>query len=422
VFVKTYGCTSNKFDSEVMIGLIQNENYKIVDNENDADYILVNTCGVKSVTEEKIISYLQKLSKTNKKVLIAGCLTKINFERIKKAIPNYWAILEPKTINRITDAIKNGGIYFSNGENIEKLLLPKIDLNQVIGIIKISEGCLSNCTFCATKISRGRVKSYRPEIIRECIRNGISNGKKEFYLTSEDCSAYGRDIGINLIDLLETISKIDGKFFVRVGMMNPLHFKKMEVKELAEKFNSEKIFKFLHLCVQSGSNKVLKDMKRGYTVEDFMNYVKIFRETLGNLTLETDIIVGYPTESEKDFKSTVKLIKKVKPDIVNISKFSKRPNTEASHLKEIDSKIVKERSRKLTKIVKKVSERKNKEWLGWRGEVIIDEVGKKKNTFIGRNYCYKPIVVESRENIIGKFVKVEVYDFNNNSLFATILQ
>ncbi|MCS7123474.1 MAG: tRNA (N(6)-L-threonylcarbamoyladenosine(37)-C(2))-methylthiotransferase [Candidatus Aenigmarchaeota archaeon] len=420
VYIKTYGCTSNKFDSEIMAGLLAKNGFKITNNEN-ADLIIVNTCAVKSTTEEKIISYLSKLSKNNKKVIIAGCLPKINLERIKKTIPNYHAIIDTKSIDKIVDAIKIGNrIEFFSTNNINKLKLPKLSFNEVIDIIKISEGCLSNCTFCATKLSRGKLYSYRPDDIRDCLINGLENNKMEFWLTSEDCSAYGKDLKISLADLLNSLVKIEGKYFIRVGMMNPLNLKTSEIEKLVETFENEKIFKFLHLCAQSFSNKVLKDMKRGYSREDFFKYIKFFRKRIKEITIETDIIVAYPTETEKDFKETIKYIKKIKPAVVNISRFSKRKGTESYKLTPLNTEIAKKRSKKLTKIVKKISLKENKKWIGWKGICIVDEIGK-NNSFVGRNYCYKPIVLKSNNNILGKFINVEVFDCTETYLIGSIL-
>lgn len=426
-YIETYGCTSNKADSQFIAGILSKAGYNLVENKEQADFLIINTCAVKSVTEEKIISKLKKYSNLNKKVIVAGCLTRVNFERIKNSIPNFSAIMDPYSIHKILDVVnriekEESNIIEISNNPIEKVSLPRLTFSKVIDIIKISEGCLSNCTFCATKLARGKLFSYRPEMIREAIKKSLQEGFKEFYLTSEDCSAYGRDLKINLADLLNSIVKIDGKFYVRVGMMNPLHFKKFELENLIEVFKNEKIFKFLHLCVQSGSNKVLKDMKRGYTVENFLYYVEKFRKEIPEITLSTDVIVGYPSESEKDFEKTIKLIKKVKPNIVNISKFAKRPNTEAFRLKSLSSKIVKMRSKKLTKIVKKISLKENKKWLGWKGEVLVDEIGKYKNTFISRNYCYKPIVIESEENLLGKFLNVEIIDYKESYLIGKITQ
>jgi len=423
-FVQTYGCTSNKFDSERMMGLLQQAGHKIVENPEDADFLLINTCGVKSQTEEKIINRLQEFSKTDKKVIVAGCLPKINFERIKKVTPNFAAMIDTRSVHKINDVVdkiekgKENIIEFSE-QTANKLLLPKFSLNSAIGIIKISEGCSSKCSFCATKLARGDLHSYRPEDIRENIRQGLKEGCKEFHLTSEDCSAYGRDIDANLPAILESVAKIEGNFFVRVGMMNPLHLKKVEIENLTEAYKSEKIFKFLHLCVQSGSNKILKDMNRGYYVEDFVDYVSKFKKEIPQLTLETDIIAGFPTETEEDFQQTVELLKEVKPDVVNLSKYGARPNTIAAKMKQINPKIVNKRSKLLHDLTTKISFEKNKEWIGWKGEVLVDQ--KIKDFVVGRNFAYKSVVI--KENIpLGKIVEAKIFRAGKHSIFGQIVK
>lgn len=425
VFIQTYGCTSNKADSQTMGGLLEQAGYTLTEKEKDANYIIVNSCAVKSATEEKIIHRLKNLSGSNKKIIVAGCLTKVNADRIKKAVPNFAGMLDPYSIHEIVNVVReiengNEGIVKFSKQPMDKPSLPRKSFSQVIDIVKLSDGCLSNCVFCATKLARGDLKSYRPNSIREAVKNGLLQGHKEFHLTSEDSSAYGRDIGTNLSDLLQSVCKIDGDFWIRIGMMNPLHFKKVEIKDLIEAFKDEKVFKFLHLCVQSGSNNVLKVMRRGYDVEDFVYYIKEFKKEIPELTLSTDIIVGHPGEEDEDFKETVKLIEEVRPDIVNISKFGARPGTLAAKMKQIDSKIVNERSKYLHDLTKEIELRNNKKWLGWEGRIIVDEKGLKEGTWMGRNYAYKQIVLNSDEMLLGKFVDVKINQVKSNYIIGSL--
>ncbi len=410
VYIETYGCTANKSDSEIMIGVLREAGY-LMSDLNEADYLVVNTCGVKQATENKIIDRLKKLSGLNKKLIVAGCLTKINMNRIKKEIPNFSALVDPKSIHEIAniiDRVRNNSeqiIQFSEIPE-EKPSLPRFSFSSGIDIIRLSEGCLSRCSFCSTKLARGDLHSYRPEIIRNAVKQGLKNGHKEFHLASEDSSAYGRDIGTNLPELLESVAKINGDFFIRVGMMNPLHFKKVEIRNLIKAYKHEKVFKFLHLCVQSGSNKILRDMRRGYSVEEFIDYVRHFREEIPELTLSTDIIVGFPSETDSDFERTVDLLKKIRPDVVNLSKYSVRPGTLAAKMKNLDSKVVDKRSNEIHKLIRKISRRNNEKWIGWKGKVLIDENGKGK-TVISRNYSYKPVVTSG---FIGSFKDVKIVE------------
>jgi MiaB-like tRNA modifying enzyme len=322
------------------------------------------------------------------------------------------SLLGPDSVQKVVDVVKAA----INGEKIvcldeikkPKLCIPRVRKNSVIHITPVASGCLSNCSYCCVKFARGRLFSYPPELIVEEIKQALKEGCKEIWITSQDNGCYGLDTNTNLPELLKQITKINGRFFIRVGMMSPT-FVKNFTKELVEAYKSEKIFKFLHLPVEAGSDRVLKLMKRGYRTKDFLNIVKEFRKEFPLLTLATDIIVGFPGEKTKDFEMTVKLIKEVKPDVVNISKFGVRPGTEAEKMRQLPYKVVKKRSAKLTQIVKKLQLKQNKKWLDWKGNILVDEIGK-KGTFIGRNFAYKPVVIHSSQNLLGKFVKVRITD------------
>ncbi|MEM5827934.1 MAG: tRNA (N(6)-L-threonylcarbamoyladenosine(37)-C(2))-methylthiotransferase [Candidatus Aenigmatarchaeota archaeon] len=418
VYLETYGCAANKNDSEIMLALLKNANFEIVDNPKNADVNIINTCVVKQATASRMISRIRFLSSLKKPLIVAGCMAKAEKERIEKLNPNA-SIISPNSIDKIVevtiDTLRGIKRVELNG-NANKAKLPSIRFNPIIEIIQIASGCLSFCTFCETKLAKGNLTSYRISDIKEKVINAVKNGAKEIWITSQDNSAYGRDIGVTLIDLLESLIEIEGKFWIRVGMMNPLHFKKLEVEKLAELFNDEKIFKFLHVPVQSGSNEVLKHMRRGYTIEEFMDWVNIFRRKVKNITIATDIIVGYPTETEKDFEQTIELLKNLRPDVVNLSKFSPRPNTYAATLKQLHSKIVDERSKILHSLIREISLENNKKWKDWKGVALVDE--KVDNGFIARNIYYKPIFLKNAE--FGKFVEVKVKEVYSNFLLGEV--
>jgi MiaB-like tRNA modifying enzyme len=300
-----------------------------------------------------------------------------------------------------------------------KVLLPRSRKNPAIGIIEISTGCLGNCSYCGVKLIKGKLFSYPPEMIVKEAKTAVEEGCKELWLTSQDNSCYGKDIGSNLPELLDGICRIDEKFFVRVGMMNPLHAKDI-LKELLEAYKNEKVFKFLHLPVQSSSPKILGAMKRGYSPKTALVIIKEFYKKFKWLTLSTDVIVGFPGESDLDFEKTIGFIKKIKPDIVNVSKFGLLPNTEAGKLKQLSRDVVNKRSKELVEITKEISLDKNKKWVGWEGECLVDEAGK-NNTFIGRNFAYKPIVLQSGKNLLGKFVDVKIIDAKGTYLVGKII-
>jgi MiaB/RimO family radical SAM methylthiotransferase len=200
--------------------------------------------------------------------------------------------------------------------------------------------------------------------------------------------------------------------------MNPTHIKPI-LEKLVEVYKHPKVYRFIHIPVQSGSDRILRKMRRGYKTREFVRIVEEFRK-LPNVTLSTDIIVGFPGESEEDFNKTLELVKRIKPDIVNVSKFGVRPKTEASRMKQLDNKIVKERSKKLADLVRKIGLEKNKEWVSKECEILITERGKRRNQFVGRNESYKPVIVEGKNNLMGRFLKVRISDFDFTHMDAEI--
>jgi MiaB/RimO family radical SAM methylthiotransferase len=301
----------------------------------------------------------------------------------------------------------------------------------VVSIVEIASGCMSQCTFCQTKIAKGWLRSYRiGDIVRQ-IKSDIKSGCKEVWLSSTDNGCYGRDIDTNLVELLKACCSIEGGFKIRVGMMNPMYLPAILDRMVSLFYESDKLFKFLHIPVQSGSDRVLKKMKRGHTSKIFMDAVEAFRGKIPEMTISTDTIVGFPSETEDDFKETVDLIERSQPDIVNISRYAARPGTEAFGWKDmrVNSKVSKERSEYLHALTRRIAKKRNSLWQDWHGEIVIDEIGKVRQ---GRNYAYKPVVISSSTTsktnaaddsqiLLGDKVRAKIYDFSNFSLKAKII-
>lgn len=355
VFIKTYGCQANISDSEVMSGILKKDGYKLVDSEKSADIVIVNSCSVKNVTQDKVLSYINNISKS-KKILVGGCLTKAI--DVRSRVKKVDAIFDTNSVTKISQIIKDSKDSFSEDKE-ERILVPRLRVKKDTAIILIEQGCLNKCSFCATVLARGVLKSYRIGDIKRALEESIADGCTKIYLTGQDAGCYGFDIKTNLPSLLNELITVPGNYKIRIGMMNPWHTIKI-LDELVESYKNPKIVKFLHIPVQSGSEKVLKDMKRVHTVETFKKIVSKFRDNFLNMNIDTDIIVGYPTETDKDFNLTYNLIKEIKPEVINISKFASRPGTFASNLRKIDSKIVKQRSIKLTRLYNDYYRKKEK--------------------------------------------------------------
>lgn len=412
IYIKSFGCSTNIADGEVIAGCLAEAGYSIVGGIDQAEVVIYNTCAVKGPTEDRMISLLKHVP-SSKKIIVAGCLPLINFDRLVKET-RFEGVVGPAPgdkIVHIVDRVVAGErvIALENAQHsMPSLLLPRIRVNPIIGIIPVSYGCLGSCAYCCVVFARGKLRSYPVHEIIERIRLDLADGVKEFWITSQDTACYGKDIGSSLPKLLESICAVNGVFNVRVGMMNP-HMALGILKELLKAFENDKIFKFLHLPVQSGDNDVLKLMRRPYTIAEFKRVVEAFKDKFPRLTLATDIICGFPGESREAFENTLKLVEEVKPDIVNISKFFARPRTPAAKMDhKIPATEIKRRSEILTELALKISLERNMEWIGWEGEILVDEIGMVRGSWIGRNFAYKPIVVKSESNLLGKRLKVRV--------------
>ncbi len=423
VYLKTFGCTLNRYDSDVMEAYLLDAGYSLVDSLDNSDVIIINTCGVKKQTEDKVISYLRAIRARypNKKLIATGCLPPINFERLT-AECSLDGVLGPSPGNEIVkalDAVLSGDRYIHLNTN--RIESPKIVRNSVTVPLAVSSGCLDKCSFCGTKNARGVVKSLDPSTVKKAIMEYVSRGVKEILLTSVDLGAYGYDLKPrrSYIDLLKEIKSIPGNFVVRIGMINP-RWVYSHLDELIEVFEDNgHFYHFLHIPVQSGSDKVLRIMNRGHGVEEYIESVKRLRKEIGeDFTIMTDIIVGHPGETDEDFELTLDLIRESRPDFVNISQFFPRPNTPSAKMKKIPTKIIKERSRVVSRLCDVVLYDRNRMWRGWEGPILVNEFG--KGRYLGRNYAYKIFAVESEVDLMGKIVEVRSERVYTTWLYAVL--
>jgi len=428
IWVETYGCAASKADSEMIAGQLKTNGYELADFEEDSSLNIIVTCSVKDATEHKMLHRIQELTKTKKPTVLAGCLPKADKDRVENMFPSV-SLLGPQSIDRTIDVVKSAlagnKIAILDDSTSNKINIPKIRLNPIVGIVEIATGCMSECTFCQTKLAKGEIRSYPPgEILRQ-IKHDLQDGCKEIWLTSTDNGCYGKDIGSNIAELLELCCGLDLHYRLRTGMMNPMHLSSV-IKDLVEVYeHNENIYKFLHIPVQSGSDRILRKMKRGHSVKTYREVVKAFRSRIPEITIATDIIVGFPSETEDDFEMTLQLIKDTQPDVVNSSKYSARPKTAAANLKQLGSDTIKRRTDRLHRLVKEISSTRNSMWIGWQGDIIVDELN--NNSIIGRNYAYKSVMIsplsstqlsfgQSRTCSLGTEVETHIYDYSDYSL------
>jgi len=413
-------------DGEVLAGCLAQDGFQLAVSEAEADLLVYNTCAVKGPTENRIIDALKRTPK-GKKLVVAGCLPMISFERLLREV-HFDGAVGPAVGKGIVDAVSRvlAGekvVELASLDAKPKLDLPRVKSNPVISVVPVNYGCLGSCAYCCVVFARGHLRSYSVKEVAERVQSDFAAGAREFWVTSQDTACYGRDLGSNLAELLEALGGLAGDFKVRVGMMTPNMVTDMQ-SQLIEAFRSDKVFKFLHLPVQSGDDETLNRMRRFYTAEQFKSLVNAFRAEFPDLTLATDIIIGFPGETAEAFEKTLKLLEEVKPDVVNVSKFFARPKTAAAKMQDglVELGEIKRRSTVAAKLAKRISLEQNKRWVGWMGEVLVDEKGKVEGSWVGRNCAYKPIVIKSTDCLMDKTVRVKVVEASATYLKGAIAE
>ena len=398
-----------------MKNILISNGHEIVSLPEDAEVIVVNTCTVRLDTEQRILKRLNQLKKllnnNNKiKLIVAGCMAAAQPYTVTKVVPEA-SLISPQNITRIHEVVeKPGRIIMIGNERDTTLLCPLVE--GFTAVIPIAEGCLGNCSFCITKIARRKLRSYKPDLVIKAVQEAVSRGAIEIDLTAQDTAAYGVDLGITrLPDLLEAVvEKVRGNYMLRIGMANPDNLLPI-LDKLIEVMKHPNIFKYVHIPLQSGSDKVLKIMRRKYTYDDYRFLVREIRKKIPEVQLATDIIVGHPGEDEEDFQLTLKAIEELIPDKVHVAQYTIRPRTEAASMKQLSDSIKKYRSTELSKTIEKIGSALNSVYVGTRAWVIVSRKSF-RGTPVGRTINYKPVVVSGLEKVgVSGYVEITQYTF-----------
>jgi threonylcarbamoyladenosine tRNA methylthiotransferase CDKAL1 len=424
VWVEAYGCSASMADFEMIRGSLKEAGYEIASKRSEGALNLIVTCSVKDTTEHRMVSRIKAMGKSGKPLVIAGCLPKADRAKVE-ALNSSASLLGPHSIEKVAEVVRStlagSKLVALEDSTLDKVNIPRVRLNPVVSMVEIASGCMSECTFCQTKIAKGWLRSYRIGDIMRQIMTDVEAGCKEVWLMSTDNGCYGKDSGTDLVELLKACCSIEGDFRIRLGMMNPMYLPEILGRMVQEFCDDEKLFRFLHIPVESGSDRVLRKMKRGHTTKTFLDAVHAFRRKIPEMTISTDIIVGFPSETEDDFEATLRLVENAEPDIINISRYGARPGTEAAQWKDmrVSSQVAKRRSERLHHFSKRIAKQRNSRWQGWQGEIIIDETAK---VLQGRNYAYKPVVLSNPGQVsLGDRKRIQVYDFSSFSLKARII-
>lgn len=425
-YVRSFGCQLNVSDGEKIKGLLKKAGYDFTDDEHEADIIILNTCAVRESAEDRvfgIIGSMKKLKEENPSLIIgiSGCMTAQEHvaEKIKKSYPQVDFVMGTSAINSLPSLLLEclkGKKFSADISEYDDFSEQTEQIRESIfkASVPIMFGCNNFCTYCIVPYVRGRERSRLPEDIINEVKNLVDSGYKEIMLLGQNVNSYGKDLknGISFPELLRELNKINGDFIIRFMSSHP----KDASHELIDAiFECNKVANHLHLPVQSGSNTVLDRMNRRYTVEKYLETVEYIRKKSPDFSLTTDLIVGFPNETDDEFNSTLDLIKKVKYDNIYSFIYSRRTGTKASEIVDTISETVKgKRMRELLEVQREISTENYKRFIGRKMRVLVDSVSKKREGYVtGKSDEFIIVEFKGDKSLIGQFVETEITDAMN---------
>ncbi|MGJ0310053.1 tRNA (N6-isopentenyl adenosine(37)-C2)-methylthiotransferase MiaB [Aliarcobacter cryaerophilus] len=430
LFIQTLGCQMNDTDSKhIQAELEKHKGYSATQNIEDADLIIINTCSVREKPVQKLFSEIGQFNKKKKdgaKIGVCGCTASHLGEDIIKRAPYVDFVLGARNISKIKDVVdKKGSVEISIDNDDSQYEFAIANNNNFRTSVNISVGCDKECTYCIVPSTRGDEISIPPEMIVSQIQKAVDNGVVEVALLGQNVNSYGKRFSNNrdkysFTQLLQDISKIDGLKRIRFTSPHPLHMDDEFIEEFAR---NPKISKCIHMPLQSGSTKILKAMKRGYTKEWFLNRALKMRELIPDLRITTDIIVAFPGETHEDFLDTLDVVNQVKFDQIFNFKYSPRPNTKALELKdlEIEDSIGSARLDELIELHKRYLENSMPNMIGKTVNVLVESL-KPNGEVSGYTDNYFLVFTKGSDELLGKFVNVKITSVTRTSLKGEIVE
>ncbi|CAM0117028.1 tRNA (N6-isopentenyl adenosine(37)-C2)-methylthiotransferase MiaB [Rhabdochlamydiaceae symbiont of Dictyostelium giganteum] len=424
-FMRTYGCQMNELDSEIMVGLLEKRGLKRVMEEESADLLLFNTCSIRDLAERKVMGKIGKISSKEKKALIGvtGCMAMAKKETLFRKLPHIDFILGTNNIselNLVLDEVLETGrqtIRTDNQfeENLDYLVAKRDDPYKAY--VSIIRGCDKFCTYCVVPYTRGQEVSRPLESIVEECKLLVSQGYKEITLLGQNVNSYGKDEPTwnhRFHDLLYHLDKIPGLSRIRFMTSHPVDIT-VDLMQAIRDLPS--VCEFVHFPMQAGSNRILKKMHRIYTIEEYLEKVALLKQIVPGVSLGTDIIVGFPTETDAEFEETYKWVKEVGYSVAFIYAYSARKGTPAFRWKDDISEEVKdERLHRLLSLHQEFSLEESKQMLGKHVEVLVEAVTKDETHLKGRTRCWKKVIFEGPRHLIGSLQQVKVTGFSHQTL------
>jgi threonylcarbamoyladenosine tRNA methylthiotransferase CDKAL1 len=428
-----YGCTLSYGESRRTRTLADEAGWETTDDASSASIVVIHTCTVIGRTERSMLKRIDTLAMSGRVVIVGGCLPRAQAEVVEAIEED---LIIPVLGQEPEDLIKALGKVDPTLID-DPLFLPKVDSHagsradpgkRSDAIVPIASGCLGRCSYCITRMAWGSLESVPAEKVVGGARGWLDQGFHEVQLTAQDTGAWGRDLpgDTNLPDLVREVASIEdapSEYRVRVGMLNPDSLEPI-LDDFVEVMGLPRVYRFVHLPIQAGSDRILQLMRRRYTVAEYRDLVARLRKAVPDVTLHTDIICGFPGEEDDEFNATLAMLKEVRPDVTNVKGFSPRPRTEAATMDgAIKGSVMKRRTRRASKLVEQLSQTALSFHEGEDIEVMVTEIGKVGTpTMMARDGRYNPVVIAASENIqVGQFLNVHITEAKGVYLLGEVL-
>jgi tRNA-2-methylthio-N6-dimethylallyladenosine synthase len=430
-FVRTYGCQMNELDSEIMIGLLKNRGLKLSEEEEDAELLIFNTCSVRDLAERKVMGKLGKLGRSKQKnaiIGVTGCMANAKKDSLFRKLPHIDFVLGTNNIhdldNVLDEVLASGKQLIKTDDKFESELdyLIAQRESKVKAYVSIIRGCDKFCTYCVVPYTRGPEVSRPPENILEECKQLVEKGYKEITLLGQNVNSYGKDKpewNCLFHDLLYKIDAISGIERVRFMTSHPVDI----TRELMEAIRDLKsLCEFVHFPIQAGSNRILKKMHRIYTVEQYLEKVHLLREIIPNVALGTDIIVGFPTETEEEYLMTYEIMKEIGYSLAFIFSYSPRKSTPAMRWEDdIPEEVKLERLQKLMSLQNEIGAKQLQALLGQKVEVLVECRNSKDDAYLkGRTRCWKKVIFAGGDDLLGTLQNVEIHSYSHQTLLGKL--
>jgi tRNA-2-methylthio-N6-dimethylallyladenosine synthase len=429
----TYGCQMNEYDSERVAGLLKHERYELTDSPEDADLILLNTCAIREKAEDKVYSELGTLKRLKARrpellIGVMGCMAQLRQGAIQARAPQVDLVFGSPAIARVGELVARARTerraVLETGEGpLVKITAKPDGASRLKAFVTVMEGCEKHCTFCVVPTTRGRERSHTPEAIVAEITELAAHGCREVTLLGQTVNAYGRDLdpATDLAALLERVDAIDGIARIRFTTSNPYNLTSRLIRAIRD---VPKVVEYLHLPLQSGSDRVLERMNRGYTRARYVELIAELKETVPEIALSTDLIVGFPGETEEDFARTVEAVEEVGYDNVFAFRYSRRPGTPAAEMADQVPEAVKaERNTRVLEAAVRVGAARSQRLVGREMEVLVDGASRKDAAQAsGRTRCNRVVNFDAAgRDLAGEIVDVRITEALPHSLRGELM-